>query len=93
MKHYHYPFTMWVLFSVMSERRWPKWLVGSAFAIYLLHCQVNIVGQMVVKRLPIDGTLVGFVARWVIAVMGAIVVANLLKRFCPRFAAGVFGGR
>ena len=93
LKHYHYLFTMWVLFSMMPERRWPKWLVGSAFAIYLLHCQVNVIGQIVVKRLSIDGTLVGFISRWVIVVMGAIVVANLLKRFCPRFAAGVFGGR
>lgn len=81
------------LWGVISGRQWPKWFTSCAFPIYLCHPIVNWPHYF----LPCHDWLVKTTAGWFVhaacLIVGSIAVAMLLRRFMPRAAKMLFGGR
>lgn len=76
----------------MTARRIPDWLTACSFPIFLMHTVVFPYFAVVLKRLAL-GELAQTGVMYVGGVVGSIVVAVLLRRFCPKVSAVVFGGR
>ena len=84
------PFVLTCLWTLVPEKPWPKRMVANSFAVYLMH-------PMLVRAINASGILpsvagVAFV-EWCAAVASALLCAEILRRFAPRFAGLVFGGR
>ena len=90
-------FPLWVpallfgLWKFVPERPLPKWLIGSSFAIYVLHTVVyrflGILFNFTVDNIP------AWIAKWAIGVCASLCVAIAWRKLCPKSAKIVFGGR
>lgn len=86
-------FGMWCF---MPDRQWPTWLAKNSFAIYVLHFPIIYVGDAFFKAVKLISdatTVMGTVVRVVLYVAVACLMANGMRKYMPRFAALVFGGR
>lgn len=91
------PFLMFGVLSILPIKKLPQYLVGNAFAIFLMHnifLSLVAMGLMVARlhdspmlQVPI------MILRLVMAVAISIIVAQYLRKFFPKAAAVVFGGR
>lgn len=85
-----------MLWMLISPGKWPVWLLGCSFSLYVFHTIViDLMGaplkafgvySQVVKGLGLFG-FAGMVI--VITIMGT----RLFKKHCPKTAALIFGGR
>ena len=85
------PMLLFGLWSFVPERPLPKWLIGSSFAIYMLHMVVyRCLG--IVFNFTVDSGL-EWGAKCVIGVGGSLLIAVALRRVCPKLASVAFGAR
>ena len=84
--------SMFLVYCNMPSAKWPSWLTGLSFPIYLVHGPVIFYLDMVVKRLPLSNLLQAIIV-YMGAVLGSVTISLLLKKFTPGFARVVFGGR
>ena len=87
------PFFLYSIYHFMPTKAWPNWLTSCAFPIFLMHpIALSYIGSAL-KHIPIvcveAQTLIQFVGGAAVP----IAVAVLLRRFCPRTASVLFGGR
>lgn len=87
------PFVMLGCWSLITDKSWSARILSLSFPIYLLHMffvdVCNCIGLKGDGRLTIYLLLI----KYVICVFGAAFVAMSLRRFTPRFATLMFGGR
>lgn len=85
------------LFKILKCVRLPKWMTGNAFALYLMHSMfVKISIAFIVAlgmRDMMDGSIAIWMARVLFASSLAIGFAVGLKKYLPRVAEVLFGGR
>lgn len=93
IKHYHIPFTMLTMWRLMPEVRFPSVLVSAALPVYLMHCGCAIPVAICLKRLPWCGDLTCYLIRWFAAFGLSVLVAWGVRKFLPRTANVLFGGR
>lgn len=75
-----------------SSREWPRGLTSLAFPIYVLHMFVILVLEMQFCS-ALAQSLLGFILQGVVAIVGSMIGAVVLKRSVPKLARIAFGGR
>lgn len=88
VRQFYIPILLIGLWGLIPERRGPQFLIGASFPMYMIHLLFLSPLLILQKRYGVDGWQV-----WIAAVIGCLVIANLLKRFCPHLSAFIFGGR
>lgn len=85
------PMLLFGLWKFVPRRPLPKWLIGSSFAIYVLHMVVyrclDIAFNFTVENIP------EWIVKWLIGVGSSLFAAMALRKFWPRLASVAFGGR
>ena len=85
------PMLLFGLWKFVPERPLPKWLIGSSFAIYMLHMVMyrclGIAFNFKVESVP------EWIAKWAIGVGGSLFAVMVLRKVYPKIANLVFGGR
>ena len=85
------PLLMIGLWRVVPSARWPKWLTGCAFPIFILHVfAIGVCNNFLFRE--VNG-LFALWGKFVFAVALPIVVVVVASRFAPRLTAFAFGGR
>ena len=80
------PFVLAIVWRIVPDAQWPKWLVASAFPVFLMHrCMLCFIQMVHVPRI--------WPLQVVIVVVLSVVTAFLLRKFFPRIATILFGGR
>lgn len=84
------PFLLLGLWMVIPSNRWPTWLTGSAFAVYILHRFFFQIAKTIVGG---NDTVLryAFIAVFMFSV--ALAVSVVLHKFLPRVSKVLFGGR
>jgi len=82
---------LWVYCNMPSVKV-PNRITSLSFPIYLVHGPFILYLGLIVKRLQI-GKLPQSLVIYCGAVLGSIVLSLMLKKYTPRFASVVFGGR
>ena len=89
------PLLMYATWFFMPPKRLPDWLASCSFPIFLMHMLFFPYIGIALKRLhigegyPTLQPMLNFAAGF----LGSIIVANLLRRFLPKLAHVLFGGR
>ena len=86
------PFLMFSAWGVMTAFKLPQWLTSCSFPIFLMHTITIPYIGVAMKRIPIGPTIAAFVA-FGSSIAISIAAAVILRRFFPRFANVIFGGR
>ena len=85
------PMLLFGLWKFVPLRPLPKWLIGASFAIFMLHTVVyrclDIAFNFTVENIP------EWIVKWLIGVVGSLLVAVTLRKLWPKLASLVFGGR
>ena len=85
------PLLMTGLWRVVPSARWPEWLTGCAFPIFLLHVfAIGVCNNFLFREVNGFFSLLG---KYVFAVALPIVAVLAAKRVVPRLTAFAFGGR
>lgn len=91
------PFVMYGIWSLMPRTALPMWICSHSFSIYLLHQIFFIFVSLGVKALGcreiISQKVIFVIVDVFVAVAFSVVLSNLMKKFIPRIARVVFGGR
>ena len=91
------PALMAGLFYVLDRIKFPTWITGNAFAVYLIHQNFllfSIVAISLLNLRPLmDTSIVIWLLRFAFAVFMSIAIACCMRRFLPRVANLLFGGR
>lgn len=77
------------LWKLVPERPLPKWVVGSSFAIYILH---SIVYLGIAHEFTVKGVL-QWIVKWTTGVGVSLLIAWILRKCFPKFANLAFGRR
>ena len=84
------PLVMLLLWRLMPSAQWPAALVGSSFAVYVMH-------PVVIRAMNASGVLPSgpflIVVEYVAAVAVTVLLAVALHRALPRVSSVAFGGR
>ena len=89
------PLLMYATWFFMPPKRLPDWLASCSFPIFLMHMLFFPYIGIALKRLhigegyPTLQPMLNFAAGF----LRSIIVANLLRRFLPKLAHVLFGGR
>lgn len=86
------PCVMYAVWHFMSPTKWPEWFTACSFPIYLLHELVKSYFVTAFKHLPVPELGAAFVSFFG-SIVGSITIAVLLRRYTPRLAGILFGGR
>lgn len=86
------PFMMVACWYLISERAWNGVLVSCAFPIYVMHIIVQPHVYSIIKYFHLP-YLLGFVSQWTLCVGIPVVITLLCRRFAPKGAVLLFGGR
>lgn len=88
---------IWSVWRLMPAGHWPVWLTSCSFVIYVTHPFVMKFWLGVSNQFAwvsaLAGTVWGHLLFWATGVFFGVVLAAFARRFCPRFAALLFGGR
>lgn len=91
------PFLLVGVLGVMSSRRFPKWVTGSSFPVFLMHNMFLSISSLGFKALGMYGNtkydLVMMFSRAFFAVAASVMISICIHRFFPRASAIIFGGR
>lgn len=93
LRHFPLPFLMAGMFGLMPTKRFPVILVSAAFPVYLMHGMWAVSITCVLNHIPFVGCTSAYVLKWGIAFGMSVTMAWVLRRFTPRVAAVLFGGR
>ena len=90
-RHLFVPLLLIGLWYFVPSEKFPAWLIRSAFPMYLLHIPLwFVIGFL----MPLsDATIFGWLTKWIIGIVGAVVISVSLRRFANPIAQIVFGGR
>ncbi len=86
------PFMIVCLWNLTQKIHFPDWLTAAAFPVYLMHPSIGIPVIIIGKRLPVD-LFVMMLFTWLATFAGCVIAGYLLRRFFPRTASFLFGGR
>lgn len=85
------PLLMSWLWRIMPSSRWPNWLTGCAFPIFILHVfAIGAYNNFMVREVV---GLFAFCVKFAFAVGLPVVVVVAARRLSPRLVAWTFGGR
>ncbi len=90
------PLLLLIVWSWIPSVAWNKSLTSSAFPIYLLHIFILGHFNIAFKNIPALTFLThwyGYFLMWGIATLGSILIAMMLRRYVPKTASILFGGR
>ena len=91
------PILMVGLFSILRNTRLPIWITDNTFAVYLIHQTFLLFSIVVISVLGLRkfmGTsIVIWLMRFTFAIFMSIAIAFGVRRFFPRLANLLFGGR
>ena len=80
------PFVLAIVWHIVPDSQWPKWLVASAFPVFLMHrCTLYFIRIVNVPRI--------WPLQVIIVVVLSVATTFLLRKFFPRIASILFGGR
>lgn len=85
------PSLMYAFWHFMPARKLPDWLTACSFPIYLMH----ILFFPAIEMLNLCGGIpeIMSIEKFVIGFIGPIIVAVVLRKFMPKVALYLFGGR
>ena len=86
------PFLMFFTWGVMTTFKLPQWLTSCSFPIFLMHTIALAYLDIALKYAQIGKTTAAFFA-YGGSIVASIAMAEILRRFFPRFANVIFGGR
>lgn len=84
------------MWSMMPTVEWAHSLVRNSFPIFVLHGSILYMLPIPLKALHVwDSTIhrFGFLPVWILTILLALAIAELIKGKWPRFANVIFGGR
>lgn len=91
------PSLMTGLFYALRGMKLPTWIAGNAFAVYLIHQNFLLLTIAAITVLGLrnlmDTSIVIWLVRFSVAVFMSIAIACCMRRFLPRVARLLFGGR
>lgn len=79
------------LWHFVPSEKFPAWLTHSVFPMYLLHFPIWFVINCIMPFSVV--TISGWLVKWMVGIVGAVVVSVSLRRFANPIAFFVFGGR
>ena len=92
--HLGVPFLILSLWYLVPETKAPKWMSSMAFPVYILHYPIiGIVITIAVKRIPFINASGIYVTQWIASFVCSMIACFLMRRFVPRMAKVLFGGR
>jgi peptidoglycan/LPS O-acetylase OafA/YrhL len=86
------PFLLYFVWSLTSVRKWPDYLTACSFPIFLMHMVFMPFINTISAKLHLYGFCFGMVG-FAGSMLLSIVVTLTLRRFMPRVARFLFGGR
>lgn len=84
-----FPFLLLLVWRIMPKSEWPVVVTSAAFPIYMVHMFANGISSLFI----VSDTPFRWVLRCVVVVMLSFASVIVLKRFLPRTANLLFGGR
>ena len=91
------PFLIVGVFGMMSESRFPTWITGSSFPIFLMHNVFLSLSSLGFKVIGMYGNarydLIMMFSRAFIAIVCSVAVSAFMHRYLPRASSVLFGGR
>ena len=82
------------MFDVMPDRKWSKSLTSAAFPVYVLHYMVISVVLLAFKSVILPGrSIFSFVLYFMTIIGVSFGIVWAVRRFVPKLATFVFGGR
>ena len=92
LEKFSIPFLLYCTWHFMSTAKWPLWATSCSFPIFLMHPIFLCYLEVISRHLPLNKLtqdLIGFC----MAIFGTIIVTLLLRKFMPKTASLLFGGR
>ena len=86
------PFLIYFVWHFISDKKWPRWLTNCSFPIFLMHTIMFGYLAVILKRLPLT-ELQNACFMYFASIIGSIAITVILRRFSPRLASLLFGGR
>lgn len=86
------PFLLYATWRIMPAMRLPRWLTALSFPIFLIHMIALAYFGTLGKRMPVGDLSWAFIS-YGGGVLASAAAALLLRRFAPRLAGVLFGGR
>ena len=86
------PFLIYFTWHYMPARKLPNWLTTCSFPIFLMHTVLFGYCGVLIKHFPTSGLVSDF-TEYSVGVFGAIAIACALRRYMPKVADILFGGR
>lgn len=88
---------LWAVWRLMPSAPWPRWLTGAAFPLFLTHMFALMALSIAASNLPFlpkpEEGLFGYLSFTGTAIVSGIAGTWALRRFLPRTAGLLFGGR
>ena len=86
------PCLLYLVWSITPTSEWPKWLTACSFPIFLIHIVLLAYFGIAFKHVPVPEIWAAFISL-AGSFGGAIAITLLLRRYLPKFAGILFGGR
>jgi len=87
------PFLLYSAWYIMPAAKWPTWLTGCSFPIFLMHMITFPYFGILCKHLPkINDQLHAYLS-CLIGITVPIIIVNVAKRCFPKMTAFIFAGR
>ena len=86
------PFLLYFTWCSMTVSKLPQWLTACSFPIFLMHTIALSYIGIAMKHLPMGTTSAAFVG-FIGSIIVSMAIAVFSRRFLPRFANVIFGGR
>lgn len=91
------PFALYSFWELVPAKKFPVWLTSSSFPLYLMHWPILHLVLIIAGKLGWRGFLMnsvaGSIVQFCIASFMAITMAQISRRWFPRFTYMLFGGR
>ena len=81
------------MFGLMPIKLFPEMFVTAAFPVYLMHFMWAVPIGCLLHHISFIGDTLAYLVRWGVALGMSILTAFLLRRYVPRVAGVLFGGR
>lgn len=86
------PVLLYFTWSLMPSQKWPIWMTSCAFPIFLMHTLTFPYINLALKHIAPSDTSAAFV-KFGGSIFLSIAATAIVRRFAPRIAAVMFGGR
>lgn len=86
------PFLLYLVWRITPTCEWPRWLTACSFPIFLIHIILLSYFSIAFKHLPVPALGAEFISFFG-SIVGSITMAVLLRRYTPKLASILFGGR